>query len=454
MINYIRDSFSIGDSISIYYGDREIRGVLEKIDDSFVIIRTHDENIVGIKIESISGFSKEPLYNRERGKRSENNYGAQRYSTRFGGTYSEIYQKKSSSYSIEPYKSEEDLRREKAIYLEISELNKVVIETIDSMDSSYPEVMETFVPAQGVIVELKEAFQFGFIDDHFDGFRYFFNKNDIIDNQLKSEEGEMIEVIYRRTRNNKGPAAKFIHKTGSIRELFDLIISHLEFGSYTDAYAILEGILETGVSNSAIDEIKELMEKVLEKAQTIGYEVKKRKNSLYSEARKRLQNKDYQSALDIYFECLELGIRKENCIKDILQIYVTTYAQKQSDDERKEVKKIALEFLEKNRDQLADAPSTNFTIENAYFALGEYDKHIEIAEEIVADCGKKGELAQYIFYLNKLAQSYYRIGEMDKALDAVHQGLDIEPQNQHLLKTLSTITGRRDLENNPFNISY
>ncbi|MDN4754950.1 tetratricopeptide repeat protein [Porphyromonadaceae bacterium W3.11] len=450
MIRYIKEKFEIGDHISIYSCEREIRGVIEIIDDNFIVLRSEDDNIIGIKIDSITGFSSKPIEITPRDLKWEKD--TNKYQ-RQGGRNAWRRGKLSTPPYSEPYKSDALLEQEKEVYHEISSIKEEIKSIVETFIQDDPSTADILIPPMGVIVELRNTFQFGFIDDNLEGVRYFFNKNDIIDPNLKNVEGEMIEVVYQKGKNHKGPAAKNIHKSDTIGGLLQLMITHLDFGSYSDAFAIMENIKVSNDGNYYLDKISLLMGEILEKAKSIGYEVNKGKNSLYSEARRRLQNKDYDSALDIYHECLNLGFRKENCIKDILQIYVTTYAQKQSEYERNIIKEKALDFLNEHIDSLPDEQSTYFTIENAYFALGEYEKHIEVAEEIVAECGRNGELPQYVFYLNKLAQSYFRIGDFEKALDAVHQGLDIEPENQHLIKTMKSIIDAQDNGDDTFFMS-
>lgn len=449
MIKYIKEKFDTGDHIYIYCFANEIHGIIEIIGDDFIVLRSEDDNIIGIKGDSIIGFSSKPIEINSKSRKGDKN--TNKYQRQ--GVRNEWKSMPNSSVYSELYKTEDVLEQEKVLYHEISRIKDEIKSVVDAFVKDDPDTAEMVISPMGVIIELRNAFQFGFIDDHNEGVRYFFNKNDIIDPDLKSIEGEMIEVVYQKGRNHKGPAAKYIHKSDTVGGLLQLMNTHLDFGSYSDAFAIMENIKITNDENFYLDKITLLMGEILEKAKSIGYEVNKGKNSLYSEARRRLQNKDYDSALGIYQECLNLGFRKENCIKDILQIYVTTYAQKQSEYERSRIKQKALDFLEEHIDTLPDDQSTYFTIENAYFALGEYEKHIEVAEEIVAECGRNGELPQYVFYLNKLAQSYFRIGDFDKALDAVHQGLDIEPDNQHLIKTMKSIIDAQDNGGNTFYIS-
>lgn len=440
MMQYLRKIFEIGDEIAIYCYGRELRGTIEIIDDRYIVIRSLDnQNTIGINASAISYFSKEPIRNKVKREHSVRNYSKDLREEGYTDWNGQRYDERQPQLSHEAQlRNQELIKKEKQFFHEVILLKQQVREEAERLFIENQSFMDTLVPANGVIVQLKNSFQFGFIDDKSDGTRFFFNKGDLIDPNLSNFEGEYIDVIFKKTRNQKGPAAKNIHLAGTVRDQLNLIITHLETGAYFDAYAILENVFVELGDPSELQEVMRLLTIIIKKAREVGYELKG-KSVLYSEARKCLQNKDYDEALDLYFECMRLGIRKDNCIKDILQIYITTYAQKQNEEERAELKRIALDFLEEHRDELPREQSTNFTFENAYFALGEYEKHIEVAEDIVTECGRNGELPQYVFYLNKLAQSYFRIGELEKALDAVYQGLDIEPQNQHLLKTMSSI---------------
>ena len=94
----------------------------------------------------------------------------------------------------------------------------------------------------------------------------------------------------------------------------------------------------------------------------------------------------------------------------------------------------ALDFINEKKSNLPNNISTLFVLENAYFALGEYSAHIDVVEEVINFCAKKRDIAKYIFYLRKAAQSYYRLGDFGRALDSAQEGLEREPDDEQLIK--------------------
>ena len=57
-----------------------------------------------------------------------------------------------------------------------------------------------------------------------------------------------------------------------------------------------------------------------------------------------------------------------------------------------------------------------------------------MVEEVINFCAKKRDIAKYLFYLRKAAQSYYRLGDYGRALDSAQEGLEREPDDEQLIK--------------------
>lgn len=467
MIDFIKTVFNVGDTIYIFQKGHEIGGKILSINDAFIVIETVDGNIVGVKEEVIDSFSKEPVRKPRREFNNNSSYPKFRggsksnegWSSRGGG-----YQTKYQGYPSGEFVEE---KREKPKFKQYKPGDRIPLEFLtqrdpslasswkrmeeerkkshyikDAMKEVYDEIKSTekdlqeVVPAIGAIVDLKPTFQFGFIDDMQTGERYFFNRGDIVDPALKNESGEGVQVVYQRGRNHKGATAKCILLSQPIEKVMDIAMDLVSEDDFLRAKLVLQNITDAypnSVSGKTmLEELNNLMDEN-------GIEESSQYDALYAEARKALEQRDYAKALKLYNECLGKGVRKVNCIKEIAQVFISLHAQEKNEEQKELIKKKGLDFIAEHKDELPDKSSTKFSLENIYFALGDYDKHIDVVEDIISESGNNGDIAQYVFYLNKAAQSYLRINDYERALDAANQGLEVEPQNTHLLKTKASI---------------
>lgn len=467
MIEFIKTVFGEGDTIYISQKGQEVGGRILSINDAFIVIETEDGNIIGVKEDAIDSFSKEPVR-----KPCKNlNYNNRNPEFRAGSKSSDAWTNRSSNpqsryqdYSVKNAKQE---RPEKPKFKQYKPGDRIPLEFLtqrdpalanswkrmeeerkkshqikDAMKQAFEEIklseddLQSVVPAIGAIVELKPTYQFGFIDDMQTGERYFYNRGDIVDPELKNESGEGIQVVYQRGRNHKGATAKCILLSQTIERVIEIAMELVSEDDFLRAKLVLQNITDAfpngGSGQKMLDTLNDLLEEngIIESSQY---------DALYSQARRALEQRDYAKALKLYNECLEKGVRKVNCIKEIAQVFISLHAQERDEEQKELIKKRGLEFIEKHKNELPDKSSTKFSLENIYFALGDYDKHIDVVEDIITESGSNGDLAQYVFYLNKAAQSYLRIKDYERALDAANQGLEVEPQNTHLLKTKASI---------------
>lgn len=457
MIDFISSLFSVGQSIYITQSnDIEIGGKIVGLNNDFIVIQSADGNVIGVRDEAIKSFSKEPIKKLSMPVEQEglNNrsltkvgYGVPRRGQSIQKEFFSEPSRYNNKHSFKQYKPGDKIpieslakrdpslantwRRSEQDKQRLRELREYVRAVYDEIINNGEE-LEKEVPAIGSIVDLKPGYQFGFIDDVETGERYFYNRGDIVDSELLNMAGEGIKVVYFRGTNHKGPAAKSIHRPNTIGALMAIAMDLVNEDDFIRAKMVLQNILHAYPDNrSASLLLEELMAQVDNGAVGgSGHD-----NNLYNQARRALEVKDYDSALKLYQECIDKGVRKVNSIKELAQVYISLHSQ-EKDEVRKELyRKKGLEFIESYKSELPDKPSTNFSLENIYFALGDYQKHIEVVEDIIAESGKNGDLAQYVFYLNKAAQSYLRQNELDKALDAANQGLEVEADNVHLCKT-------------------
>lgn len=465
MIQFIKTMFGEGDTIYISQKGQEIGGKILGINDAFIVIETIDGNIVGVKEEAIDSFSKEPIRKPRRDFNNSSNprfRGANRnnegwsnkggHQSRYQGYHSADHQEeRKEKPKFKQYKAGDRIplefltQRDPALansWKRMEEERKKSHQIKDAMKDAFDELkskendLQLEVPAIGAIVELKPSYQFGFIDDIQTGERYFYNRGDIVDPALKNESGESVQVVYQRGRNSKGPTAKCILLSQSVEHIIDIAMGLVGEDDFLRAKLVLQNITdafpESGSGRVMLDTLNDLLDEngIVESSQYDG---------LYTQARKALEQREYAKALKLYNDCLEKGVRKVNCVKEIAQVFISLHAQERDDEQKELIRKRGLEFIEEHKGELPDKSSTKFSLENIYFALGDYDKHIDVVEDIITESGSNGDLAQYVFYLNKAAQSYLRIKDYERALDAANQGLEVEPQNAHLLKTKASI---------------
>lgn len=299
--------------------------------------------------------------------------------------------------------------------------------------------------AFGKIIELQPGFLFGFIDDLKDGNRYYFNKSDIVDPKLLEVSGKDIPVVYYRGQNHKGYAAKSIMLPSSVTDSLELSAKLLKEGEFYASRQIVTAVLDMYPENTSALNFRNAFinnnnrkggrNEDLDKNRAEDEYESPEMFRFYKEGKKLMTQKDYRGAIQSYQTALDNGFRKEACIKEIAQCYIGLHSKTEDPAEKKKIAKEGIEFMDEYRAQLRDNLSTLFTLENFYFALGDYERHIDIIEDVIAECGQNNDIPQYTFYLNKAAQSYMHLGEYDKAMDAVMDGLEADPEYPQLQKT-------------------
>ncbi len=465
MIDFIKTIFKEGDQIFLTQNGNEIGGKILNISDAFLAIETVDGNIIGVKGDAIECFSKESLKNPK--KIDNTPKGSNKVVTNY-----QVYGSKNVTNSDENYSREVSSQKPKQDFKQYKPGDKIPLEYLAQRDPSLitswkkkkdeqrcskqikEKVKELYqklrseatdlnlvVPAFGAIVDLKPSFQFGFIDDMQTGVRYFFNRGDIVDPELINESGEGIEVMYLRSSNHKGVSAKCVMKSHTIEDVLQIVMRLVNEDDFVRAKQVLEICANSCPKSNTIQQMNELLSDLLVDSGIINSNAD---DILYSQARKALESRDYDNALKLYEECIKRDIRKVSSIKEMARVYVSLHAQEEDEVRRNEIRGEGLAFINEYKSELPDKSSTNFSLENIYFALEDYDKHIDIVEDIISECGSNGDIPQYLFYLNKAAQSYLRLGDLARATDAANQGLEVDPNNAHLLKTKAAIDGTLD----------
>lgn len=458
MIEYIKSNFKEGDYLSLTGSGSRINGYLAYIDDNLIVLKTLSGDIEGIKAEAIVSFSTQQREKRETKKdlRLTQQNSTKQYHQKGKDFSVPLYGDEPQRSSFKQFKPGDKIPLDELAHRDPSlaqnwrmrdenkartqALQEKLLNILSDITIEHRQEDEQIVKPMGRIVELQPSFHFAFIDDLNDGQRYFFNKFDIIDPELRDLQGENIEVIYLRTTNKKGVAAKCVHRPAKVSQIIDRIKALVQEEELQNAKSMVEIILQAYPQNSsALALIEPFQKEDRLPGESDRHESFSEMYAYYKEGKRLAADKDYRGAIQALQTSLDSGYRKASCVKDISQAYISLYAKTEDALEREKIRTEALDFMEENQSELPENRSTLFTLENFYFALGDYNDHVDIVEQIITECGQAGDLAQYVFYLNKAAQSYLRIGEPDKALDATMQGLEVDPDHPHLLKTQHTI---------------
>lgn len=447
MIGYLKSLFEIGDLITISGSEGKFAGKIVAWGDQFLVLELSSGEIVGVKEDAISSFSK-PAEVRQTGTPAPIVAQQSRLSFRQFKPGDKIpldVLKKRDPTLADSWQRHE----ERSEWME--QRKKRVLDVLSEALDAGREEDDKVVSAHGAIVELLPSFQFAFIDDMQTGERYFFNRSDIIDPVLYDTTGEQLEVVYHRTKNHKGFAARCVHRPGSIRELLPLVEVLVGKGDFARAEQLTDHILAIYPQNESTLAVREILREVQRRdAKGIarvrggfsnGYSMDEL--SPYKRARAHLGRKEYDEALTYYLQAMEEGERVTNCIKEITQLCISQYSQETDSHRREELRQKGLNFIEEHKDELPDEMSTLYSLENIYFALGDYDNHRVIVDEIVQDSYEREDGAQYVFYQNKSAQNYLRVGNLNAAEKAVSEGLQVDRNNPHLLKTRQSIAEAR-----------
>ncbi len=464
MIDYIKNNFKEGDYLSITGSGSRINGTLIYIDNRLVVLRTLSGAIEGIKADAIVSFSTQARdkYSVRRDNR-DNNISQQTTLRQTEPIHTNPITNTSTDsdlkgFAFRQFKPGDKIpldelthrdpslthnwRLKRETKARSSALQEELLTLLDSTSegSTLQENLQT-IKSMGKIVELNPCFHFGFIDDLGDGQRYFFNKFDLVDDELKYAQGKEVEVIYLRTTNRKGVAAKCVHRPTSAAQLLDLVKEMIKKEEFQNAKYIVQMILNAYPQNQIARCLADAFEQASDDLLPANRnpESNAEMYSYYKEGKKKLVEKDQRGAIQAFQMALSGGYRKSSCIKDISQAYISLYTGTEDEYERKRIRTEALDFMAKHRSELPKNQSTLFTLENFYFALGDYQQHIDVVKQVIVRCAEEGELAQYVFYQNKAAQCYIRLGELNKALDATTHGLEVDPEHTNLLKTRHAI---------------
>lgn len=442
MIEFLKSNFAQGDLIQITTDTDTARGQIEFIGPDYIVLRLSSGQVMGISESTIRTFASVSNEREEDDVETAPDTADEKSSD----------EPRQPSESVEPAKPFKKYKPGDRVPLEVlterdpsllhdwskkKETKKLSEAAVEGIRKAYNEAKEAkrkedekVLPATGKIVQLRPSYQFGFIDSE-DGRHFFFNRADLIDSQLRDFSGEGIEVAFLPASNHKGLTAKAIVRSQSISALLDIVMERASEGDLIRSKGLLTLITESHPKNTSAKSMLEALNQVLHKS---GSGDQDEEATAYNEGNQHLNAKEYDKALEAFHTSIEEGKRVEQSIKQSISTYVQMYTSTEDLEEKESIRHTALDFIREKEGDLPDNINTLFALENAYFALGDYNAHIDVIEEVINFCAKKRDLPKYLFYLRKGAQSYYRLGDFARALDTAQEGLEREPDDEQLLK--------------------
>ena len=445
MIEFLKSNFQTGDLIEITTDSETIRGQIDFFGPDYIVLRLSNNQVKGISESSIRTFasvSNPPAEASEPAQPEEEREAP-----------SAATPEQAPQIETEPAKSFTKYKPGDRVPLSIlterdpsllndwskkGQTKKRNEEAVEGVREAYVQAKsnsrkedQVVVSPTGKIVQLRPSYQFGFIDTT-DKKRYYFNRSDLLDDTLRDFSGDNIEVAFLPGSNHKGLSAKAIVRPQTIDKLLDIVMELTSQGDLFRSRNLLNMIAEKHPKNQSTRSILEALESVLNKRR--GQEDSDEDSQAYDEGIDHLEDKDFQAALKSFYTSIEEGVKVEQAIKQSITAYVRMYTATEDLETRETTRHAALDFINEKKSDLPNNISTLFVLENAYFALGEYSAHIDVVEEVINFCAKKRDIAKYLFYLRKAAQSYYRLGDYGRALDSAQEGLEREPEDEQLIK--------------------
>ena len=304
---------------------------------------------------------------------------------------------------------------------------------------------QPYVSAKGRITYYNSTKRFGFIHDFASDSDLYFYIQQVADNDLYSHLVKGTKVVYTISRNNQGPTAECVHLPHTVDDLLDMAEDLYEARHPHLARGVLQHVLDVYPDNKdASDLMGDIESAVPQQRPAQSFEPSQYNPcTIYAEAKKAYLAKDYDKAEEQYLKAIEANEKAESCVKDLLTLYVSRYKQSDDFEVKSEERRKASEFLEKHRSLLTDNLTTKqFLALNYYLPIQDYDKFLEMVDEIWNDSQIGGVTSRKVFYLWQKGIALNKLGRKEEALELVEEGLAIAPFNRQLQNL-------RDNINNP-----
>ena len=294
------------------------------------------------------------------------------------------------------------------------------------VDDMHKRENEKLVPAIGRIKCVYIERNYGFIIDAKLGNDLYFKIDQLIDNRivdLSSGYLEGLPVIYTIKKNTQGGMALSIHRPGNVSELISLAESLAESNNLNHSLNVIDHILDEYPDNySALE-----WHKKLKKEKRKAYVNKSNTLGNYDLAKKYVQAKDYQNAIDYFIKAINNNERLESSIKDLGMLYAQLY--KIGGDNASTYKNRVLELVDKHRVSLPNSVSTLYYLENLLYAVQAYDEFIQTANELLKDPELVNNKSRSSIIHCKIATAYIGLKNYDNALQELEMALSENANN-------------------------
>jgi len=329
------------------------------------------------------------------------------------------------------------------------------LEALGSLTEKEHEIEnEKYVSNLGEIIVLFPERNFGFIRDAATSKQVYFSLNQFVDEPpLNKGDG----VVYTKERNDQGERASCVHKQGTVKKLLGLANKLNEKGEYKQAIGVLTHVLAAFPDNFAADKLKTEIEK-----QHPTYNFKNNSNfskysATYARAKRAADTKDYDKALKLYKNAIDADEKVESSIKDVASLYANWYRLTEDESKKSEIRKNALNFLDKYESKLPQNQSAYQHLENIYYSLRDFDNFRRIADELLNNEDFYLSENAEISLLSKKAAAYIHENKKSEAEKLINEILEISPDNSNALKLkeiLENADTTNDTENVVLNINF
>lgn len=294
------------------------------------------------------------------------------------------------------------------------------------------------VPAIGAITRLGIK-DFGFIDDAKTGQELYFSFKDVV-GDLQKNLHKGVGVIYTESKNIVGNTAICVHKSGTVKDLLALSEEVAQNGQIATALNILDHILDVYEDNFTAGEAKKRLLKQLKNKRS--YAAYESDGNPYFKAKEFLLKKVYDKAIEYFLISIKERDRTESAVKDLSVLYVQL-SKSNYKSKAETWKEAALNLLEQNKGLFPHNLTTqNFLLYNCYLPLGEYDKSIEIIDDIIDkfEIETDNNKCSSLLYIKAFA--LIRSKKIKEAEVVINDSLSLNPQNSSALQLQELIKNK------------
>ncbi len=493
MLTFIKANYQKGDSIEVTCSEGAVTGIIEYVDSKYIVLRLPNGHIMGIASSDVRSFTaaspvqmvptqtpvvKEP-------KEEESEATESTTTDEHKETPDTTSQEQSSvtlgdilgEKAVDDAPSASDLTTQASVsepkvvgHIDLSRLQQIDpkygrkkyfrseeenAEEQNAEDESNNATnpgadyvnyqRRPYVAAKGRVTYYNPDKRFGFIHDFKNDADLYFYINQVVETDLYQNLRKGMKVVFSAGRNNQGPTANCIHLPHTVDDLYMMAEDNFEAHRTYVAKGLLEHILEVEPDNTAA---KELLEEVKESipqstasaapntyAPSSASAATPRFNpyTLYTQAKKAYIAKDYARAEEFYLKAIEAGEKADSSVKDLLTLYVSHFKQAETEAEKAEARKKAMDFFASHRSMLDDNFTTKqFIALNYYLPIQDYDNFLEMVDELMKDPQVSGTLSRKVFYMWQKAIALNKQGRTQDALSLIDEGLSLMPLNRQL----------------------